>query len=63
MVIISKTIIDVTYYKIEVKTYFSADFINSRLTVLLRDGFKKKKMLMEFSIKLAGRVLDALVFH
>ena len=28
----------------------------------LRDGFKKKK-LMEFSIKLAGWVLDAPVFH
>ena len=31
---------------------------------LLRDGFKKeKKKLMEFSIKLAGWVLDALIFH
>ena len=29
----------------------------------LRDGFKKKKKLMEFSIKLAGWVLDAPVFH
>ena len=29
---------------------------------LLRDGFKKKK-LMEFSIKLAGWVLDDPVFH
>ena len=28
----------------------------------VRDGFKKKKKLMEFSIKLAGWVLDALVF-
>ena len=28
----------------------------------LRDGLKKKE-LMEFSIKLAGWVLDALVFH
>ena len=27
------------------------------------DGFQKKKKLMEFSIKLAGWVLDAPVFH
>ena len=29
----------------------------------VRDGFKKKRKLMEFSIRLAGWVLDAPVFH
>ena len=31
--------------------------------VSFRDSFEKKKKLMEFSIMLAGRVLDAPVFH
>ena len=36
----------------------------SKLSIgTLRDGFKKKKKLMEFSFKLAGWVLDDPVFH
>ena len=37
------------------------EVVKKKLSV--RDGFKKKKKLMEFSIKLAGWVLDAPVFH
>ena len=37
-------------------------FLNKRFLVPIRGGFKKKK-LVEFSIKLAGWVLDDPVFH
>ena len=42
---------------------FVAELKDCQKKVLIRGGFKKKKKLMEFSIKLAGWVLDAPVFH
>ena len=43
--------------------YKISSLTNRSTNQIIRDGFKQTKKLMEFSIKLAGWVLDALVFH